>query len=90
MIETSYASLRQSLDSVLDRVANNHEIFIVRRRGKKDVAIVVVDELAGLIETAYLLRSRKNARRLLTALHRATARKGKPEPLDQFHKKTLR
>jgi len=86
LIETTYTNLRQSLASVLDRVANDHEVVIVRRRGDKTVAMVPADELAGLIETAHLLRSPKNARRLLTALRRATARKGKPEPLDKFRR----
>ena len=86
MIETTYTNLRQSLASVLDRVANDHEVVIVRRRGDKTVAMVPADELAGLIEIAHLLRSPKNARRLLTALRRATARKGKPEPLDKFRR----
>jgi antitoxin YefM len=86
MTETSYTSLRQSLASVLDRVANDHEIVIVRRKGGKNVAMIPADELAGLMETAHLLRSPKNAQRLLTALRRATAKKGKPEPLEQFRR----
>ena len=86
MTETSYTNLRQSLASVLDRVANDHEIVIVRRKGDKKVAMIPADELAGLMETAHLLRSPKNAQRLLTALHRATAKKGKPEPLEQFRR----
>lgn len=86
LIETTYTNLRQSLASVLDRVANDHEVVIVRRKGDKTVAMVPADELAGLIETAHLLRSPKNARRLLTALRRATARKGKPERLDKLRK----
>jgi antitoxin YefM len=87
LTETSYPALQRSLASVLDRVANDHEIVIIRRRGQKDVAIVAAGELAGLMETVYLLRSPKNARRLLSALNRATARRGKPESLDQFRKK---
>jgi antitoxin YefM len=86
MTETSYTNLRQSLASVLDRVTNDHEVVIVRRKGDKKVALVPADELAGLIETAHLLRSPKNARRLLTALRRATARKGKPEPLEKLRR----
>ena len=86
MTETSYTHLRQRLASVLDRVANDHEIVIVRRKGEKKVAMIPADELAGLLETAHLLRSPKNAQRLLSALRRATARKGKPEPLDQFRR----
>ena len=79
MTETSYTNLRQQLASVLDRVADDHEIVIVRRKGGRGVAMVPADELNGLMETAHLLRSPKNARRLLTALKRAIDRKGKPE-----------
>lgn len=86
MTETTYTNLRQSLASVLDRVANDHEVVIVRRKGDKSVAMVPADELAGLMETAHLLRSPKNAQRLLTALRRATAKKTKPEPLEKFRR----
>jgi antitoxin YefM len=86
VIETSYTSLRQSLASVLDRVANDHEVVIVRRKGDRKVAMVPADELAGLLETAHLLRSPKNAQRLLAALRRALARKGRPEPLEEFRR----
>ena len=85
MAETTYTKLRQNLASVLDRVANDHEVVIVRRRGSKRVALVPADELAGLMETDHLLRSPKNARRLLTALARTTAVKGKQEGL-QSHR----
>ncbi len=86
MTETTYTNLRQTLASVLDRVANDHEIVIVRRKGDKRVAMVPADEFAGLMETAHLLRSPKNARRLLNALRRATSRKNKPEPLEKLRR----
>ena len=86
MTETSYTALRQSLASVLDRVANDHEIVIVRRKGDKKVAMIPADELAGLIETAHLLRSPKNAQRLLSALRRAKAGKDKPQTVEQFRR----
>jgi antitoxin YefM len=84
LTETTYTNLRQSLASVLDRVANDHEVVIVRRKGDKRVAIVPADELESLLETAHLLRSPKNARRVLTALRRATGRRGKPEPISNL------
>jgi antitoxin YefM len=71
---------------VLDRVANDHEVVIVRRKGEKKVAMIPAEELTGLLETALLLRSPKNAQRLLTALRRAKAGKGKPEPLEKFRR----
>jgi antitoxin YefM len=83
-IETSYTSLREKLASVLDRVVENQEVVIVRRRGARDVALVPADELAGLLETAHLLRSPKNARRLLTALRRAGRSLGKPQSIDKL------
>ncbi len=86
MTETTYTNLRQSLASVLDRVADDREVVIIRRRGEKTVAMVPADELMGLIETAHLLRSPKNAQRLLTALRRAVGRKGRPEPLEKLRR----
>ena len=74
--ETTYTSLRENLASVLGRVADDHEVVLVRRKGQRDVALVPAAELAGLMETAHLLRSPRNARRLLTALHRAERRQG--------------
>ena len=81
-VETTYTRLREQLASTLDRVADDQEIVIVRRRGakpegSKDVALIPASELAGLLETAHLLRSGKNATRLLTALRRAERRAGK-------------
>jgi antitoxin YefM len=86
MTETTYTDLRQNLAAVLDRVVNDREVVIIRRKGEKTVAMVPADELAGLMETAHLLRSPKNARRLLAALHRAVGRKGKPEPLEKLRR----
>lgn len=80
IMETSYTRLRQNLASVLDQVVDQQETVVVRRRGARDVALVPAAELAGLIETAHLLRSPRNARRLLAALRRAG--RGKVQPAD--------
>jgi antitoxin YefM len=85
-VETTYTHLRDKLASVLDQVVEDREVVIVRRRGARDVALVPADELAGLMETAHLLRSPKNARRLLTALRRAKGRKGKPESIQKLRR----
>jgi antitoxin YefM len=85
-VETTYTSLRARLASVLDQVSNDQEVVIVRRRGAKDVALIPAEELASLMETAHLLRSPRNAERLLAALTRATGRKGKPESVDKLRR----
>jgi antitoxin YefM len=85
-VETTYTSLRENLASVLDRVVDDQEVVIVRRRGAEDVALVPAAELAGLMETAHLLRSPRNARRLLTALRRAQSGKGKPTSIERLRR----
>lgn len=84
MTETTYTNLRERLASFLDRVANDREVVIVRRKGEGRVAMIPAEELEGLLETAHLLRSPKNARRLLTALRRAAGQKQKPESLEKL------
>jgi antitoxin YefM len=90
LTETTYTGLRENLASVLDHVVDAQEIVIVRRKGVRDVALIPAAELAGLIETAHLLRSPRNARRLLTALHRAERGKSKPTTVAQLRREILR
>ena len=70
-IETTYSQAREGLKGLMDRAVQDREVVMVRRRKGGDVALVAADELAGLLETAHLLRSPANAERLLTALSRA-------------------
>jgi len=87
--ETTYTCLRENLASVLDRVVDQMETVIVRRRGSRDVALIPAAELAGLIETAHLLRSPRNARRLLAAVHRTGQRRPQPENAAQLRREIL-
>lgn len=87
--ETTYTSLRENLASILDQVVDQQEIVIVRRRGSPDVALLPASELAGLVETAHLLRSPRNARRLLAALHRAERGKTKPGTITELRRDVL-
>ena len=87
--ETTYTSLRVNLAAVLDQVVDQQETVIVRRRGARGVALIPASELAGLIETAHLLRSPRNARRLLSALSRARAGKVKRKTPAALRKKIL-
>jgi antitoxin YefM len=87
-IETTYTRLRDNLKTVLDQVVEDQEVIIVRRRGSPDVALVAAEELAGLMETAHLLQSPANAKRLLAAHRRAERRKGKISTLEQLRRET--
>jgi antitoxin YefM len=72
--ETTYTHARANLAALCDAVASTREPILIRRRGAEDVALVAEAELRSLMETAHLLRSPKNAQRLLTALVRAQGR----------------
>jgi len=85
-IEFTYTNARENLASLLDRVTKDREVIIIQRRGSEDVAMISADELAGLTETAYLLRSPHNAERLLSALGRALKDEGTPQSLDELRR----
>ena len=77
--ETTYTSARANLAKLCDKVISSREPVIIHRRGAADVALVAADELSSIIETAHLLRSPRNAQRLLRAMNRARTRKLRPE-----------
>lgn len=70
-IQTTYTQARSNLARLLDQATQDREVIIIERRGAEPVALIAVDELFSLLETAHLLRSPTNAQRLLTALVRA-------------------
>ncbi len=85
-VETTYTALRQRLAEFLDQVTDDREVVIVRRRGARDVAIVPADELAGLMETAHLLRSPKNAQRLFESLRELELGGGEVVTLEELRR----
>lgn len=84
--ETTYTQARANLKALLDEAVETREPVIIRRRGGDDVALIAAEELRGLIETAHLLRSPRNAERLLRALSRAAGRKLRPESTDKLRR----
>jgi len=85
-VKTTYTQARANLARLCDEVVQNRETVIIRRRAAEDVALIAADELASLLETAHLLRSPKNAERLLTALARARSRKVAPKSVEELRR----
>ncbi|MGB5423569.1 MAG: type II toxin-antitoxin system Phd/YefM family antitoxin [Desulfobacterales bacterium] len=83
-IQTTYTHARARLASLIDEVTKNREVVIIQRRGCEDVAMITADELAGILETAHLLRSPKNAQRLLSALDRVRKGAGTVHTIDEL------
>jgi antitoxin YefM len=85
-IQTTYTQARANLAKLLDEVTSNREVVIIQRRGSDDVALISAAELSSLMETAYLLRSPKNAERLLSALGRALKNTPAPQSVEELRR----
>ena len=83
-IQTTYSQARANLAKLCDQVLDNQEVAIITRRGSEPVALIAASELTGLLKTAYLLRSPKNAQRLITALKRAVAGTVQPQSVQDL------
>lgn len=83
-IETTYTQARAKFAALCDEVTAHREVVIIHRRGAEDVALVAASELSSLMETAHLLRSPKNAERLLTALARAQIGAVQPQSVEEL------
>lgn len=85
-IETTYTQARASFAALCHAASDDREVVIIHRRNAGDVALIAADELASLLETAHLLRSPRNAERLLAALARARGEAIPPESLEALRR----
>ena len=72
----TYSAARANLAKTMDRVCEDHEPVIITRNGEQAVDMVSLEDYKALEETAYLLRTPANARRLLSALAQLSDGKG--------------
>ena len=85
-IHTTYSQARANFANLCNQVTENSDIVFINRRNADQVSLISASELSSLLETAHLLRSPKNARRLLTALNRALSRSELPQSIEDFKK----
>ncbi|WP_363349351.1 type II toxin-antitoxin system prevent-host-death family antitoxin [Methylocystis echinoides] len=84
MRTTSFSDLRKNLAATLDRVTEDHEpVVITRDRGKPAAVLISLEDFASYEETAYLLKSPRNAERLLAAIDELDAGKGAERKLSE-------
>ena len=77
----TYTAARANLAGTMDRVCNDHEPIIITRNTQQAVVMISLDDFKALEETSYLLRSPKNARRLLESIATLDAGHGKERNL---------
>jgi antitoxin YefM len=77
MSAISYSHAREKLAQTMDRVCDDHEPIVITRQKQRSVVIMSLEDYQALEETAYLLKSPTNARRLLAATKQLAEGKGK-------------
>ncbi|MBI2418464.1 MAG: type II toxin-antitoxin system prevent-host-death family antitoxin [Ignavibacteriales bacterium] len=83
-ISITYTQARANLAKLLDDVSLNKEVVIIKRKNVENVVLVSESELSGLQETAHLLRSPRNAKRLLQALFKVNESTETPQSISEL------
>lgn len=77
----SYTSARAKLAGTMKRVCQNHEPVTITRKTQDAVVMLSLTDYEALNETAYLLRSPRNAKRLMASLAELEAGEGQERSL---------
>jgi len=75
MTAITYTAARENLASTMDQVCSDHDPVIITRNRDQAVVMLSLEDYESLQETAYLLRSPANARRLLGSIDSLNKRK---------------
>ena len=68
MESISYTSARSNLAKTMEKVCDDHAPIAITRKGEGAVVMMSMEDYQALEETAYLLRSPKNTRRLIESI----------------------
>ncbi len=79
----TYTDARANLARTIDTVCDDHEPVIITKKNDRAVIMMSLDDYEALQETAYLLRSPTNARRVMEAIDELEAGRGTERPLTE-------
>ena len=82
----TYTAARESLASTMDHVCTDHDPVVITRNRDQAVVMMSLEDYESLQETANLLRSPANARRLLEAISELKGTGGVTKSLAEFTK----
>ena len=77
----TYTAARQNLAKTMEKVCKDHAPVIVTRKSTEAVVIMSLEDYESLEETAYLLRSPKNMRRLIESVAQLEKNRGSERAL---------
>lgn len=64
----TYSQARRNLAETMDKVCDDHYPVIITRRNRRSVVMISLEDYQALEETAFLLRSPENTRRLIQSI----------------------
>ena len=76
MATITYSEARSKLAETMEKVCDDHAPIIITRKNSRSVVMISLDDYEALEETSYLLRSPRNARRLLESIAELTSGRG--------------
>jgi len=86
MTAITYTAARENLASTMDRVCLDHDPVIITRNRDQAVVMLSLDDFESLQETAYLLRSPANAKRLLGSIESLDSGRGIKKSINELEK----
>ncbi len=81
MKSITYSYARQHLAETMKNVCDHHDPIMITSKRNKAVIMLSLEDFASLEETAYLLRSPKNAKRLIESIEQLDSGKGQTKDL---------
>ena len=76
MATITYSEARSKLAETMEKVCDDHAPIIITRKNSRSVVMISLDDYEALEETSYLLRSPRNARRLLESIAELASGRG--------------
>lgn len=64
----TYSDARSKLAKTMEKVCDDHSPIIITRKNSPSVVMMSLEDFSAMEETTYLLRSPKNARKLLESI----------------------
>ncbi len=77
----TYSHTRQNLAEIMNKVADDHAPVLITRQTGQPVVMMSLQDFNALEETAYLMRSPKNAKRLMESIEQLATSGGKTREL---------
>lgn len=77
----TYSHTRQNLAEIMNKVADDHAPVLITRQNGQPVVMMSLQDFNALEETAYLMRSPKNAKRLMESIEQLATNGGKAREL---------